>query len=197
MDLLAKIVCSKVRAEIFRILFGVNEPELHLRDIHRRTGLAINGIQRDLAKLIKLDLITSERDGNRLYFKANKAHPLYRDLHNIVLKTSGLVEVLKEALKNVKKDDLFCAFVFGSIARQEERAASDLDLMIIGNLGPRKLSELLSEPGKKIERVINPYSLTLEEFKKKRDAGDHFITRVLESKKLFVIGSEDDLRTNA
>ena len=197
MSLLSKLVCSNVRAEILRILFGINEPELHMRDIHRRTRLAINGIQRDLAKLVKLDLITSERDGNRLYFKANKSHPLYRDLHNIVLKTSGLVDVLKTAFKNVKKDDLFCVFVFGSIARQEERAASDLDLMVIGNLGPRKLSELLSDPGKTIERVINPYSLTLDEFRKKRDASDHFITRILESEKLFVIGSDDDLRTNA
>lgn len=196
MSLLSELLCSNVRAEILRILFGINEPELHLRDIHRRTEFAMSGIQRDLAKLVKLDLITSQRDGNRLYFKANKAHPLYRDLHNIVLKTSGLVDVLKAALASVKKSDLFCVFVFGSIARQEERATSDLDLMVIGKIGPRKLSELLSDPGKVIEHVINPYSLTIEEFRKKRDVGDHFITRVLESEKLFVIGSEDDLRAD-
>ena len=89
MDLLSRILTSRVRAEIFRLLFGPVQRELHIREIQRRSGLAVGTVRQDLRKLEEIDLVCSRRDGNRLYYCANAEHPLYPELHGLVNKTSG------------------------------------------------------------------------------------------------------------
>ena len=125
MNLLNELFCSKVRSELLRVLFGASL-ELHLRDIQRHTRLALNGIRRDLEKLRKMDLVSVRRDGNRVYFKANPDHPLFSDIQNIVLKTAGLVDILKSELR--KAPEIRVAFVFGSIARGERKPEAILIL---------------------------------------------------------------------
>lgn len=191
MSLLSEILSSKIRAEIFRLLFGVTDQALHMREIERRSGFAIGTIQSEFKKLLRLDLVKKERDGNRLYYCANKDHPLYVDIHHLVLKTTGLVEVLKMALKPVP--GIRTAFVFGSIASHEEKAQSDIDLMVIGSIGLRKLTALLADASTRIGREINPYALNANEFIKRRENGEHFIIRVMESPKIFIIGSDNEL----
>ena len=191
MSLLSNLFCSNVRAEIFQILFDESREEVHLREICRLSGSAVNGIRRDLGKLLKMDLVVSRRDGNRLYFQANKNHPLYLEIKNIVLKTSGIIETLKKALSN---SDIECAFIFGSIAKGTEKSHSDIDIIVIGNVGLRKLSGLLSEAYEKIGREINPHTYTKKEFQRRIENNDHFLTSVLDSKKVFIIGTEDDLK---
>ncbi|MEJ2333510.1 MAG: hypothetical protein P8Y08_12145 [Desulfobulbaceae bacterium] len=164
MNSLAEILSSKIRAEIFRLLFGVSDKALHMRDIERRSGFAIGTIQGALKKLSNLDLVLKEIDGNRTYYRANKNHPLYGDIHNLVLKTTGLVDVLKSAL-DTKKIKL--AFVFGSFAKREEIAESDIDIMVIGGLGLRDVTKLLSNTEGKILREINPHVFSENEFIKK------------------------------
>lgn len=192
MGIFSEILSSKVRAEIFRLLFGVTAQELHMRELARRSGLAIGTIQTELKKLCRLDLVTSRRDGNRLYYRAKQAHPLYSDIRNLVLKTVGLADVLQQALAENKQ--IRIAFVFGSIARQEELAGSDVDLMIIGELGLRDVAGLLAGVADQISREINPHVLGTEEFSKRRAEGDHFVTQVLCAPKIFIIGDEDELK---
>ncbi|MDW7773773.1 MAG: nucleotidyltransferase domain-containing protein [Desulfobulbaceae bacterium] len=194
MSLLAEILSSKIRAEIFRLLFGTNSQALHMREIERKSGFAIGTIQGELRKLSNLDLVLKEKDGNRTYYRANKYHPLYSDIHNLVLKTTGMVDVLKNAL-DTKKIKL--AFVFGSFARSEEAAASDVDLMVVGNLGLRDLTKLLSNAQEKILREINPHVHTEDEFRKKINENDHFISQIVADPKIFIIGSEDELKAMA
>lgn len=191
MNILSEILSSKIRAEVFRLLFGVTDQALHMREIERRSGYAIGTIQSELKKLLRLDLVKKRRDGNRLYYRANKDHPLYPDIHHLVLKTTGLVEVLQMALKPVS--GISIAFVFGSIASREEKAESDIDLMVIGLIGLRKLTALLSDASTQIDREINPYVLNAGEFIKRKENRDHFITRVLETPRIFIIGSENEL----
>jgi len=191
MSLLPEILSSKVRAEVFRLLFGVNDEPLHMREIERRSGCAIGTIQSELKKLLRHDLVQKRKDGNRLYYQANKTHPLYPDIRNLVLKTNGLVEIIHNAL--LKAETIQIAFVFGSIARQEENSRSDLDLMVIGNLGLRNLTEMLSKIPPIIQREINPYVLSKKEFTERRERKDHLITNIMNSKKIFIIGNENDL----
>ena len=191
MSLLSEILSSKIRASIFRLLFGIPDDELHMREIERRSGFAIGTIQTELNKLLRLDLVTKRRDGNRAYYRANKSHPLYLDIKGLVIKTVGLVDVLKEALGPDKGIDI--AFVFGSIARNEEKADSDIDLMVIGELGLRKLSALLSGVADKLGREINPHALTAIEFRKRKERNEHFISQVFEASKIFILGNEDEL----
>jgi predicted nucleotidyltransferase len=191
MSLLPEILSSKIRAEVFRILFGVDDIALHLREIERRSGLTVGTVQQELKKLLNIDLIRKRKDGNRVYYQANKEHPLYPDIRNIVLKTSGLAEVIKGALS--ANPDIKIAFVFGSVARHEEKAASDVDLMVIGTLGLRKLTGLLMGVSEQVGRDINPHILTEIEFVKRKKSMDHFIAQVLESPKIFITGSQNEL----
>jgi uncharacterized protein len=190
MNTLSKILTSRVRAEIFRLLFGLVEKELHLREMERRSGLSAETIRRDLKKLIKLDLVKSRPDGNRLYYHANQEHPIYPQIHLLVLKTAGLVEVLQKVLE---REGIKVAFIFGSVASGAERAASDIDLMVVGDIGLRKLTGLLAGVSQEIGREINPHIMKAAEFQRRREERDHFLSQVLASPKLFVVGNEDDL----
>lgn len=190
MGTLSDILSSRVRAEIFRLLFGLDEKELHLREMKRQASLSLGTIRQDLQKLVKLDLVTTRRDGNRLYYRANTEHPLYPDIRKLVLKTAGLVEILKSVLD---REGVKIAFVFGSLASNKERAASDVDLMVIGAVGLRALSSWLSGVSEQIGREINPHTMTMEEFRQRKQKGDHFLSNVLEAPKLFIIGNENDL----
>jgi predicted nucleotidyltransferase len=184
------IVASRVKAEIFRLLFGLRRAELHLREIARQSGLSLGTVQQELKGLTAAGLLKSRRDGNRVYFSANMDHPAHRELSALVLKTDGLVGVLDQALT---APEVELAFVFGSIARGETQAESDVDLMIIGSLGLRGLTKLLSGVAEVIGREINPHLLTPEEFRERRRTKDHFVTSVLAAPMLFVKGNKHEL----
>ncbi len=187
---LVDIVSSRVKAQILRLLFGLRHPELHLRELVRQSGLSLGTVQQELRRLTRVGVVTARKDGNRVYYRANSQHPVYGDLCSLVLKTDGLAGVLHHALQD---DQVFQAFVFGSIARGETRAESDVDLMVIGPVGLRRLTQLLSGVADRLGREINPHILTPEEFSERKHKRDHFVTSVLNSPKLFVKGTPDEL----
>lgn len=190
MNILAEILSSKVRAEIFRILFGINHNELHLREIERRTGYTIGTVRQEVLKLINSELIMKRVSGNRTYFSANKNHPLFLEIHNLVLKTSGLVDIIKNALNN---KSICFSFVFGSMASGNIKQDSDVDLFIIGDIGLRSISKLLKGKNNLIGREINVHTMTEKEFISRKQQKEHFVTRVIESPKLMIIGNEHEL----
>lgn len=194
MDSLHTLFSSKVRAEIFRLLFATRDTELHIRELARRGKLHEATLRQDLAKLKALDLVASRRDGNRVYYRANQAHPIYPEIRGIVLKTSGLVEVIRTALEQM---DISVAFVFGSVAAGKESAQSDVDFMVIGNIGLRALSARLSGIASQVGREINPHVMTESEYRKRIKAKDHFVTHVLSGPKLFVRGNANDFEAMA
>ena len=191
MNTLAEFLSSRSRAEILRLLFGTEGRELHVRELERQSGLADATIRQELKKLTRLGVIVARQDGNRTYYRANVEHPLYPDIRNLVRKTSGLTDVLREALGEA---EIQIAFVFGSVASGAEKATSDVDLMVIGSISLRQLSKRLSGLATKLGREINPHALTPAEFARRVKGREHFINSVLETPRLFVIGSEDELR---
>lgn len=190
MNILSEILSSRIRAEIFHLLFGINDNELHMREIERRSGHAIGTIQTEFKKLLRLDLVKRRRDGNRLYYRANKDHPLYPDIHSLVLKTIGMTDIFRKFLEG--HSDVRIAFIFGSVATHSEKAGSDVDLMVIGALGLRKLTKILSGLTEQIGREINPHALSVEEFRKRKSKNDHFITQVMQAPKMLIIGNKDE-----
>ena len=190
--MLAEILSSRIRVEIFRLLFGADNAALHMREIERKSGFTIGTVQRELHKLVKLDLIKKTKDGNRTYYQANKGNPIYQDIFNIVQKTVGSIFLLKEALS--QSTEIEFAFIFGSFAAGKENSHSDIDLMVIGNLGLRNVVSLLSGISEKTGREINPHVLGTTDLKKRIESKDHFITNLINSKKLFIIGEEDEFR---
>lgn len=181
----------KARTEILRILFRGTGESLHLREIVRQAGLNLRTVQRELANLTQAELIISRRDGNRQYFCANKNHPIYEELKGIVQKSAGIPEAIREALATVAGIQI--AFIFGSIAKETEKAQSDIDLMVIGDTDLRPLVTALRPVGEKVGRVINPYNITANTWKSKLATDDAFIQNVSNEEKVFIKGTEDEL----
>ena len=190
---LAEVLSSNVKAEVFRLLFGLDGQPLHVRELERRSGLAIGTVRQELERLTKVGLIASHMDGNRRYYTAREDHPLYPEIRGLVLKTSGLADVLRRALEKEKRIDV--AFIFGSLAQAREQAHSDIDLLVIGDIGLRDVSKLLSGMANKVGREINPKVFRPNEFRRHKRTGDHFLVRVLAEPRIFVIGNENELGT--
>lgn len=188
---LAQILSSNVKAEVFRLLFGLDGQPLHVRELERRSGLAIGTVRQELDRLTKLGLIAARRDGNRRYYSAREDHPLYPEIRGLVLKTSGLAEVLQRELQKDKR--ISVAFIFGSVAQSREQAHSDIDLLVIGEITLRELTKLLSGLSDEVGREINPKVLSLQEFRRRKRADDSFLNRVLGAPRIFVIGDEHEL----
>ena len=102
MSILSEIISSKVREKVFQHLFDGQHCELHMRELERRSGCSIGTIQTELKKLSRLELVTNRRDGNRLYYRANRDHPLYPDICSMVDKTVGLVGLLTSAVADLQ-----------------------------------------------------------------------------------------------
>ena len=191
MDILEGLLGSRSRAEVIRLLFERPERELYLREIFRLSGLSIRPIQEELSHLHDLGLLQVRKDGNRLYYTANSQNPLFPELKSLVEKTSGYRALLTRALKDPEID---AAFVFGSIAAGNAKSTSDLDLFVVGTIGLRKLTKLLSGLSERLGREINPHVLLPAELEKRRKAKDHFVSSVMASKKVFLIGDENELK---
>jgi uncharacterized protein len=189
-SVLAQLLSSQVRAEILRLLFNLRAAELHGRDIQRRSGLAVGTVQQELKRLVGLGLAIARRAGNRVYFRANAEHPLYGELRSLVTKTVGLVDVLREALTG---DGIQLAFVYGSVASGREGTHSDVDLLVVGEVGLRALSTRLRGVAGTIGREVNPTILEAAEFRARVARGEPFLARVLSEPALFVVGTRDEL----
>ena len=118
--------------------------------------------------------------------------PFTQNIRNLVLKTDGIVELLREVLVS---SDIKLAFVFGSLAAGSEKPESDLDIMVVGKVSLRQLGKLLSGISTRVAREINPHVFSAEEFSQRIKTRDHFISTVMAGPKMFVIGNEDELET--
>jgi predicted nucleotidyltransferase len=164
----------------------------YLSDLAKHLEVRPSSLQRELAALVSAEILRQRRDGNRVYFQANPDCPFLPELQGLLVKTAGMVDVLLETLAPCAKR-IDWAFVYGSVARAEELAASDVDLMIIGNLGLADLSPALRRAEKRLGREVNPTLYTREEFDTKQRARDHFLTSVLDEARLFILGDSHEL----
>ena len=151
-----------------------------------------SSLQRELAALVQSGILEKRRDGRRTYFKAETRSPIFGDLRSIFEKTVGLVPTLKTVLRPFA-DRIACAFIYGSVARREERATSDIDLMIIGEVGLSELSSTLRRAEKRLGREVNVTNYSVDEFGRKVAESDHFLTTVLKGNLEFVKGEQRDL----
>lgn len=139
----------------------------------------------------RIGLLQKSIDGNRVYYRVNREHPIFEDLKNIFFKCEGLAEVLKENLLDRKIE--FC-FIYGSYARGEENLLSDIDLMIIGDISSREISNILAGVKTQFSREINYAVFPSIELVNRARHKDHFLDTVLQDKKIFIIGTEDGLK---
>ncbi len=157
------------------------------------TGYALMQVQRALKRLEDTGLIEKTKSGNRSHYKANIKHPAFQDIKNALFKTILLGDLLKDALKPIKKKIKF-GFIYGSLASGKESATSDLDLFIIGSLGIRDIADILSETSRELGREINPTVYSEKEFNKKIKDESPFIQEILHQPKIWLMGQENDFK---
>lgn len=188
---IANMFRSRTRKALFQLYFTNTEAEFYLRELERKLGLSVALLRKELMKLEKSGIFTSHRKGNLCYYSLNKSYPLFEELKSIVFKTIGIQGVLAETLKEMPGIDI--AFIYGSFAKDEAHAGSDIDVFIIGSPDEDMLVEKINTLEKKLGRDINYSIYSHSDFKKKKKTHDSFIKDVLSNNKIMLIGSPDDL----
>ena len=189
---LASLLFGAYRRDVLALLLLHPETSLHVREIARATGTTPGTLLRELNRLADAGVLTRKPVGNQVHFQADTRCPIHEDLRNLLKKTVGVVDVLREALAPLASK-VDAAFVYGSVARGDERSGSDMDLMIIGEAKFVDVVHALAGVRDALRREINPNLYPQREFRRKLAAGEPFLKRVLADKKLFVIGGDDDL----
>jgi len=142
------------------------------------------------------DLLINRKDGNRVYYKLNPDNPIIEELKSIFVKTSGLADVIKDSLKKFS-NKIPISFVYGSIARMEALSTSDVDLMIIGDVGLAEIVPGLKGAEKILGRDVNPTIFSPRVFSQRCQEGDSFIQTILSDKKIFLKGNVGELEALA
>lgn len=190
---LADALFTKTQQRVLRVLFGQADRSFYASELIRAAGTGSGAAQRELARLEESGLIVAKRIGNQKHYQANSTSPLFSELHGIVLKTVGLAEPLRSALKPLSAS-IRAAFVYGSVAKATDQAASDIDVMIISDsVTYGEVFGALERVARTLGRRVNPTVYTAAEFTKRARAENAFVTRVLKQPKLWVIGSENEL----
>ena len=188
---ISKIFNSKTRKELFRLYFTNPDDEYYLRELERVLNIPVSMIRKELNRLEEDGIFLSRRKGNSTYYLLNKSYPLFDELKSIVFKTIGVQGLLREMLS--KKKGIEVAFIYGSFAKYEETARSDIDLFIVGKLEETRLLREINKLERKLKREINYSIFRGDEFKQKVEEKDSFIMDLLKNPKVFLIGDQRDL----
>jgi len=191
---IAYVLFGKARGAILGLLYGRPDQSFYYRQLTRELkGLSVGTLQRELDTLSQLGLVERSTVGNQVFYRANRSHPVFSELRALVAKTVGSTAMLRSALAPLA-DFISIAFIYGSIARQEERAESDIDLMVVGKATLEDVLGTLARTEASLRRAVNPTVYSVPEFKKKLASGNHFLNSVMRGEKIFLIGDEDELR---
>jgi len=182
-----KIFGSRIRAKILGWLFTHSDESFFVRQIALILKEDPTNVSREMAKLEELGILRSKRTGNLKHFQTDQECPFFEELKNLVLKTSGVAGRIRASLQ--KLAGVQFAFIHGSYAKGEEKAESDVDLLIIGDVDMDRLDSNLGKLEKMLGRKINYVLYSMEEFKSKKDVKDGFLMDVLTGNKIMLIGA--------
>ncbi|ABC32381.1 probable transcriptional regulator [Hahella chejuensis KCTC 2396] len=170
---------TKAQQKLLALFFGQPERSFYLNEVVRLAAMGRGAISRELSKLCESGLLTSSKQGNQNHYQANRASPIFDELVNIVKKTFGVSGVLQSALAPLLPR-LKLAFVYGSVAKGEDNAASDVDVMLVGeDLSYSEVMQMLESAESELQRTINPTLYTLTEFEERLADGQNFLTKVM------------------
>ena len=184
---------SKTQQRVLGLLYGQPDRDFHTNEIIRLTMIGTGAIQRELEKLTMAGLLAVTQVGNQKRYQANHDSPLYGELRSIVLKTFGLADVLREALIPMSQQ-IKIAFIYGSVAKQKDTTKSDIDIMLLGNnLIYADFFQIITDAEAQLERKVNPTFYSPTDWVDKCRSENHFVTKVMQQPKIFLIGTEDEL----
>jgi predicted nucleotidyltransferase len=188
---LADLLFGAYRRDVLSLLLLHPGESYHVREIARITGRPANTLYRELAALAEAGLLVRSSRGNQVHYQANTSSPIYEDLRSILKKTTGIADVLREALSPLS-DRIRTAFVYGSVASGKEGPGSDVDIMIVGDIKFQDAVDALAPAEKTLRREINPHVYSVRDFRTKA-AKESFLRRVLQEPKILLMGDLDEL----
>ena len=182
------------RQRVLAVLFGSPDRSFYANELIALARSGTGAVQRELASLLAAGLVTVRDQGNQKHYQANAASPVFAELRGLVLKTVGLADVLRAALAPLA-GQITMAFVYGSVARREDTAASDVDVLIVSDaLGYAEVFGALESAAQTLGRAINPTLYTRAELALRRAQDNVFVTRVLDQPRIWLMGDEEALR---
>lgn len=189
---LAETLFSDYRRRILALLLLRPDEHFYVREISRLTGVPAGSMHRELKLVTDAGLLLRHSAGNQVRYQANRDCPIFQELAGIFRKTCGLSDVIRAALQPLSQA-IKAAFIFGSVAKGEEKATSDVDVCVIGMASFTDVVVALADMNRKVGRDINPVVMPYDQFAAKLAAGEQFTTRIMGERKIFLIGDEDDL----
>jgi predicted nucleotidyltransferase len=190
---LADALFSTVQQRVLGLLFGQPERSFYTGELIQLVGAGSGAVQREIARLERSGLITMRRSGVQKHYQANPKSPLFQELRSITRKTVALAEPLRAALSPLEKE-IIAAFVYGSVAKRRDTAASDVDLMVLtDSLTYGDVFRMLEPSSARLGRRVNPTVYSAAEWTKRVRGGNAFVSRVVAQPKLWLIGSEHAL----
>lgn len=190
--ILEQLLGSRLRAKALTWLLSHPGERFFVRQLAAALSEDSTNLSRELIRLEGMGIVTSVREGQQRYFQPDPHCPIYPELRGLVAKTSGVSDLLREALRPLSSQ-IQAAFVFGSVAAGKETAASDVDVLVVGSVQLRDLVEAFSSVQDRLGREVNPTIYPAQEFREKIIRGHHFLTGVLQGPKIFLIGSSNEL----
>ena len=191
---LADALFTGTQQRVLGLLFGQPSRSYYATEIISLAGAGSGAVQRELARLAQSGLVTVRAVGNQRHYQANPESPLFAELSSIAQKTVGLAEPLRDALHPLMPQ-IFAAFVYGSVAKRQDVAASDIDLMVISDsLSYGDVFATVETASSRLGRSVNPTILTRTELATRMKADNAFVSRVMSQPKIWLIGGDDDLR---
>jgi predicted nucleotidyltransferase len=185
------VLFGQTRGRVLALLYGKPDQPYYMRQIARHADTSVGNVQRELETLTEIGLIERSTVGNMVFFQANRKHPVFLEMRALVAKTIGSFHALRTALEPLASRVSF-AFVYGSVARGEEDASSDIDLMVVGKVTIDEVLTRLKPVEQILSRSINPTVYSLREFKSKLQARNHFLSSVMSGKYVFLTGDENE-----
>lgn len=192
---LSSALFSNVQQRVLALIFGHPERSFYTSEIVRNVRSGTGAVERELSRLERSGLVSTERIGNQKHYRANRASPIFEELHRLVMKTVGLTEPLRQCLAPYA-DKIKAAFVYGSVAKGTDTARSDIDLMVIGeDLTYSDLYAGLEKAEALLKRPVNPNFLSPGDWRHRRVQMNSFVGKINAQPKIFIFGSENDLQT--
>ncbi len=192
-DKLAGALFGKSRRALLALFFSHEGEAFYLRQIVRAVSMGQGAVQRELARLTEAGLICRTRQGNQVFYQANRICPIFPEVKSLVAKTVGASEVLRRALHRLSHR-IEIAFLYGSSVTGTLRPASDVDLMVIGPVTFAEVAEAIRPAQESLRREINPSVYSLKEFRGKVKAGHHFLKALVKAPKVLLMGDEHVLK---
>jgi predicted nucleotidyltransferase len=190
---IAEALFSKTQQRLYGLLFGHPDRTYFLRELIEKAKIGRGTVQREMEKLVASELVLVKKVGNQKHYQANKGSPVFEELASILRKTTGIVDVIADALKPLA-GKIKTAFVFGSVARGSETTGSDIDLLIIGEVNFKKIVTSLYDAQETLQREINPKVYKKEEWMQLIRKKDAFAKEVMAGQKLIVLGSLNEFK---